>query len=192
VELSGTAWGLPAARPGDGGPGDCTGPDDDGRSAAGTGNGLVLIVVVGGAPVGASMLGLLADLWGIRAAHMVGGMLIAGVAGLLAVVVREVPRRGVQRRDERPIGRSIMSVPTARFFLVWLRYRQQGKWLIMVVDDSPGVLPRRYAGEPIQLHSGPTPQQVEHDAAKRAADVLAGRIGAASTCRNSRSAHCWS
>jgi hypothetical protein len=49
----------------------------------------------------------------------------------------------------------------------------------MVVHGSAGVLPGRYEGEPIRLHQGPTPQQVEHNAARRAADVLAGRIGAA-------------
>ena len=50
---------------------------------------------------------------------------------------------------------------------------------MMAVHRGAGVLPGRYAGEPIRLHEGPTPQQIEHDAAKRAADVLAGRIGAA-------------
>jgi hypothetical protein len=51
--------------------------------------------------------------------------------------------------------------------------------LMMAVHEGAGVLPGRYAGEPIHLHEGPTPQQQEHDPARRAADVLAGRIGAA-------------
>ena len=50
---------------------------------------------------------------------------------------------------------------------------------MMAVHEGPGVLPGRYEGGPIRVHKGPTPQQLEHDAAKRAADVLAGRIGAA-------------
>jgi hypothetical protein len=50
---------------------------------------------------------------------------------------------------------------------------------MMAVYEGPGALPGRYEGGPIRLHKGPTPQQLEHDAAKRAADVLAGRIGAA-------------
>jgi hypothetical protein len=41
------------------------------------------------------------------------------------------------------------------------------------------VLPGRYAGAAIRLHPGPTPQQLEHDAAKSRADALAGQIGAA-------------
>jgi hypothetical protein len=49
----------------------------------------------------------------------------------------------------------------------------------MVVHEGAGVLPGRYPGEPIRLHDGPTPQQQEHAATRQAADVLAGRIGAA-------------
>lgn len=54
---------------------------------------LFFIVLVGGAPVGAPILGLLADLWGIRAAHVLGGLFIAGVAGSLGVLVRAKSRR---------------------------------------------------------------------------------------------------
>ena len=53
---------------------------------------LFFIVLVGGAPVGAPILGLLTDLWGIRAAHVAGGLFIAAVAGLLALVVRAKSR----------------------------------------------------------------------------------------------------
>ena len=45
--------------------------------------------------------------------------------------------------------------------------------------EGPGVVPGRYPGEPIQIHGGPTPQQVEHAERRTYADVLAGRICAA-------------
>ena len=45
--------------------------------------------------------------------------------------------------------------------------------------EGPGVVPGRYPGEPIQIHGGPTPQQVEHAERRTYADVLAGGICAA-------------
>ena len=47
------------------------------------------------------------------------------------------------------------------------------------LHEGPGVLPGRYAGPPIRVHDGPTPQQLGHAADKAAADRLAGRICAA-------------
>ncbi len=49
----------------------------------------------------------------------------------------------------------------------------------MDVHDGPGVVPGRYAGGPIVLHAGPTPQQVERAAERAEADALAGRVCAA-------------
>ena len=45
--------------------------------------------------------------------------------------------------------------------------------------EGPGVVPGRYPGEPIQIHGGATPQQVEHAERRTYADVLAGKICAA-------------
>ena len=44
-----------------------------------------------------------------------------------------------------------------------------------------GVVPGRYAGKPIPIHSGPTPEQAEYAEAKSAADGLAGKIAAAAS-----------
>lgn len=49
----------------------------------------------------------------------------------------------------------------------------------MTVHEGPGVLPGRYAGGPIVLHAGPTPQQEQVAAERAAADALAGRVCAA-------------
>jgi hypothetical protein len=49
----------------------------------------------------------------------------------------------------------------------------------MNVHDSPGVVPGRYAGEPISIHDGPTSQQVDDEQHRAHADGLAGRICAA-------------
>jgi hypothetical protein len=51
--------------------------------------------------------------------------------------------------------------------------------MIMEVHDGPGVLPGRYAGSAIPIHSGSTPQQVALAEQQAAADALAGRICAA-------------
>ena len=55
------------------------------------------------------------------------------------------------------------------------------KWggKIINVHDSPGVVPGRYAGEPIPIHDGPTPQQLDDEQHRAHADGLAGRICAA-------------
>lgn len=45
--------------------------------------------------------------------------------------------------------------------------------------EGPGVIPGRYAGEPIRIHEGPTPQQVADEEQRADADALAGRICAA-------------
>jgi hypothetical protein len=45
--------------------------------------------------------------------------------------------------------------------------------------DGVGVIPGRYAGEPIRIHEGPTPQQIAYAKAKSAADGLAGKIAVA-------------
>jgi hypothetical protein len=52
---------------------------------------------------------------------------------------------------------------------------------VLIMNDhvGPGVLPGRYAGEPIRLHEGPTPEQLAFEEQKAQADGLAGRISAA-------------
>jgi len=45
--------------------------------------------------------------------------------------------------------------------------------------DGSGVVPGRYAGGPIVLHQGPTPQQTEREVERAQADALAGRLCAA-------------
>ena len=47
------------------------------------------------------------------------------------------------------------------------------------LHEGPGLLPGRYAGPPVLLHDGPTPQQLEHASDKARADALAGRLCAA-------------
>ena len=47
--------------------------------------------------------------------------------------------------------------------------------------SGDGVVPGRYAGKPIQIHSGPTPEQIAHAESKSAADGLAGKIAAAAS-----------
>jgi hypothetical protein len=49
----------------------------------------------------------------------------------------------------------------------------------MDCHEGPGVIPGRYAGEPIRIHEGPTPQQVAYEEQRADADALAGRICAA-------------
>jgi len=49
----------------------------------------------------------------------------------------------------------------------------------MNVYEGPGVVPGRYAGGPIVLHEGSTPQEAERAAERAEADALAGRICAA-------------
>jgi hypothetical protein len=51
--------------------------------------------------------------------------------------------------------------------------------VITEVHDGPGVLPGRYAGPAIPIHSGPTPQQVARAEERAEADVLADRPRAA-------------
>jgi hypothetical protein len=51
--------------------------------------------------------------------------------------------------------------------------------MITDVRDGPGVLSGRYAGPAIEIHDGPTPQQVAVAAERSAADAPAGRICAA-------------
>jgi hypothetical protein len=50
---------------------------------------------------------------------------------------------------------------------------------IMNVHDGPGVIPGRYAGEPIRVHEGPTPEAVGYEEQRKHADALAGKICAA-------------
>ena len=61
------------------------------------------------------------------------------------------------------------------------------------IHNGPGVVPGRYAGEAIPIHSGPTPEQLAFQQHKTDADGLAGRIcaAAAETARSS-SPCCWS
>lgn len=47
------------------------------------------------------------------------------------------------------------------------------------IHNGPGVVPGRYAGEAIPIHSGPTPEQLAFQQHKTNADGLAGRICAA-------------
>jgi uncharacterized protein DUF222/HNH endonuclease len=47
------------------------------------------------------------------------------------------------------------------------------------IHGGPGVIPGRYAGEPIRISDGPTPQQIAYEKDKAHADGLAGRICAA-------------
>jgi hypothetical protein len=47
------------------------------------------------------------------------------------------------------------------------------------IHNGPGVVPGRYAGEAIPIHSGPTPEQLAFQQHKTDADGLAGRICAA-------------
>jgi hypothetical protein len=47
------------------------------------------------------------------------------------------------------------------------------------VNNEPGVIPGRYAGEAIPIHEGPTPEQLAEQQRRVAADGLAGRICAA-------------
>jgi hypothetical protein len=49
----------------------------------------------------------------------------------------------------------------------------------MDCHEGPGAIPGRYAGEPIRIHEGPTPQQVAYEEQRADADALAGRICAA-------------
>ena len=49
----------------------------------------------------------------------------------------------------------------------------------MNFHDGPGVLPGRYGGPVIPVHSGLTPRQVQVAGERAAADGLAGRICAA-------------
>ena len=49
----------------------------------------------------------------------------------------------------------------------------------MNIHDRPGVLPGRYAGEPIRVHDGPTPEQSAYEGQRKHADALAGKICAA-------------
>jgi len=51
--------------------------------------------------------------------------------------------------------------------------------LIMGDHEGAGVVHGRYSGPAIQIHDGPTPQQVEHAERQAHADALAGRICAA-------------
>jgi hypothetical protein len=74
-----------------------------------------------------------------------------------------------------------VSVVAASFSLIQLDFRGKGKKLIMNdhEEPGPGVIPGRYAGEPIRLHEGPTPQAIAAEEQRRHADGLAGRISAA-------------
>jgi len=50
---------------------------------------------------------------------------------------------------------------------------------IMNVHAELGVIPGRYAGEPIRVHDGPTPEQSAYEGQRKHADALAGKICAA-------------
>jgi hypothetical protein len=47
---------------------------------------------------------------------------------------------------------------------------------IMNVHDGPGVIPGRYAGEPIRVLEGPTPEAVSSEKQRKHADAVAGKI----------------
>ena len=49
----------------------------------------------------------------------------------------------------------------------------------MNVHAELGVIPGRYAGEPIRVHDGPTPEQSAYEGQRKHADALAGKICAA-------------
>lgn len=70
-----------------------------------------------------------------------------------------------------------LSVVAASFSLSGWRNRG----LIMNEHSGDGVVPGRYAGKPIQIHSRPTPEQIAHAESKSAADGLAGKIAAAAS-----------
>ena len=42
--------------------------------------------------------------------------------------------------------------------------------------DGEGVIPGRYPGEAIQIHDGPTPEQMAYEEQRAEADALAGKI----------------
>jgi hypothetical protein len=56
---------------------------------------------------------------------------------------------------------------------------EEGGVVTAEIHDGPGVVPGRYAGLDIRIHSGPTPQQLARAGERASADVLAGRICAA-------------